>query len=73
MILIIKTTYEWLGKVIYRELCKKVKFNHSIKLYLHKPESVLENDVFKILKDFEIQTYDLISAKRPDLMSVDKR
>ena len=29
---------------------------------MHKPESVLENDAHKILKDFEIQTDHLISA-----------
>ena len=42
-------------KVIYSELCKKFKFNHSNKLYMHEPESVLELEIHKILLAFEIQ------------------
>ena len=33
-----------------------------------KPESVLENEMQKILWDFEIQTDHLIPARRPDLV-----
>ena len=40
---------------------------------MHNPESVLENDTHKILWDFEIQTDNLISAKRPDLVVVNKK
>ena len=46
---------DWVGKVIYRELCKRLKFGHTTKWYIHKPDSVLENDKYKILWDFEIQ------------------
>ena len=35
---------------------------------MHKPESVLENEVHKISKDLEIQTDHLILARRPNLM-----
>ena len=28
------------GKVIYIELCKKLKFDHNIKRYMRKPESI---------------------------------
>ena len=34
---------------------------------MHNPESILENQMHKILWDFEIQTDHLISARRPDL------
>ena len=37
-----KTRYNWVGKVIYWKLCKKLKVDHSTKYYMHKPESVLE-------------------------------
>ena len=40
---------------------------------MHNPESVLENETHKILYDFEIQTDYLISARRPNLMIVNKK
>ena len=43
-----------MGKTIYWELNKKLKFNHNDKKNMHKPESVLENEPHKIRQDFEI-------------------
>ena len=43
------------------------------KWYLHNPASVLENETHKLLWDFEIQTDHLISAKRPDLVIINKK
>ena len=37
---------------------------------MHNPESVLENEMHKILSDFETQTDHLISTRRPDLVIV---
>ena len=53
-------------------MCKKLNFNHT-KWYTHKPESVLENETHKILWDFEIQTDHLITARRPDLVLINKK
>ena len=36
-------------EVIYQELCKRLKFNHTVKWYMNKPESVLKNEMYKIL------------------------
>ena len=33
-----KTKHDWVGKVIHWELCKGLKFDHTSKLYIHKPE-----------------------------------
>ena len=52
--------------VIHWELCKKLKFDHTNKWYMHKPVSVLENETHKPRWDFEIQTDHLISTRRPD-------
>ena len=41
-----KTRHNWVGKVIHRELCKKFKFDHMNKWYMHNPESVLENEKY---------------------------
>ena len=67
-----KTRHDWVGKVIHWELCKKLHFHHATKWYMHKPESVLENKTHKILWDFEIQTDHLITARRPDLVLINK-
>ena len=43
-------------KGIKWELCKKLKFDHTNKWYVRKPESVLENETHKLFWDCEIQT-----------------
>ena len=48
-----KTTYDWVGKVIHQQLCKKLKLDHTIKLYMHNLKFVLENVMHKHLWDFE--------------------
>ena len=40
---------------------------------MHNPESVLENEMHKILWDFEIQKDHLILARQPDLVIVHKK
>ena len=62
------TSHKWEGKMIHRELCKKLKCGHTIKWYINKLESIQENETHKILLDFEIQTYDWISSRSPDLV-----
>ena len=42
--------------MIHEELCKKLKFDHTTKGYIHKLESILENQTQKILWGFQIQT-----------------
>ena len=39
---------------------------------MHRVESVLVNEMQKILLDFEIKTDPLNPARRPDLMFIDK-
>ena len=68
-----KSRHDWVGKEIHWELCKKFKFNHTNKWYMHKPKSVLKNETHKLLWDFEIQTDHLISARRTDILIVNKK
>ena len=65
--------HDWVGKVIHWELCKKFEFDHANKGYMHNPESVQANEMHKIPWDFDIQTDHLISARRPDLVIINKR
>ena len=54
-------------------MCKKFKFDHTNKWYMHNPATVLENDLHKLLWDFNIQTDHLIRARRPDLIIINKK
>ena len=58
--------------MIHWELCKVLKFDHTSKLYIHNPTSVLKNDTHKLLRDFDIQTDHLISTRRPDIIIINK-
>ena len=44
-----KTRHDWVDKGIHKEMCKKFKFDHTDKWYMHNPTSVLENDTHKLL------------------------
>ena len=65
--------HDWVGKVIHWEMCKKFKFDHANKWYMHNPAPVLENNTHKLLWDFDIETDHLISARRPDLIIINKK
>ena len=62
-----------MAKVINWKLCKKLKFDHIKKWFMHNPESVLENETHKLFWDFEIKTDHLILARRPDLVIINKK
>ena len=55
------------------EMCKKLKFDHANKWYMHNPAPVLEKDTRKLLWDFDIQMDHLISARRPDFIIKKKK
>ena len=55
------------------EMCKKFKFDHTNKRYMHNPAPVLENNTHKLLYDFDIHTDHLISPRRPDLIIINKK
>ena len=53
-------------------LSKKYGLDVDNKWYYHRPEKVAENDVVKILWDFNIQTDRIIEHHRPDITGIDK-
>ena len=59
-----KNWHDWVGKVIYRELCKRLNFEHTTKWYTHLPWYVFENGANKIVWDFGIQMDHRIPAKK---------
>ena len=54
-------------------MSKKFKFYHTNKLYMHNPAPVLETNTYKLLWDFGMQTDHRISARRPDLIIINKQ
>ena len=68
-----KARHDWVGKVILWEMCKKFKFDHTNKWYMHNPAPVLENATHKLLWDFNIQMDHLIPARRTDLIILNKK
>ena len=67
-----KARHDWVGKVIHWEMCNKLKFDHTNKWYMHNPAPVLENNTHKLLWDFDMHMDHLISARRPDLIIINK-
>ena len=63
-------------KLLFLNESVNIKIDPNIKTnnwYMHNPESVLENEMHKLLRDFEIQTNHQISARRPDLTIINKK
>ena len=54
-------------------ICKKNGLKHSEKWYEHAPEGAVENEEIKALWDINIQCDNLIEARRPDLIVIDKK
>ena len=67
-----KTRYDWEGKVIHRELYKKLKFDRTNKYKMIKLKYIQMTEGYKILRDFEINTDYLIPAWRQDLVITEK-
>ena len=40
---------------------------------MHNPAAILENDTYKLPWDFDIKTDHLISARKPDLIIINKK
>ena len=68
-----KRRHNKLNKIVHWELARTFNFEAKDKWYQYEPDSVLENEDYKILWDFTIQTDHVIESRRPDLVVVDKK
>ena len=68
-----KKRYDNLGKIVHWKLTRKCNFETGDKWYEHEPESVLENEDYKILWDFSIRIDHITEAQKPHLVVVDKK
>ena len=62
-----------LGKRIHWEVCRENGIEVKTKWYEHQPEVVQENERYKILWDLNVQTDQVIEARRPDILSKIKK
>ena len=67
-----KRRYDNVGRYAHWQFCEKLGFNRARPWYEHEPESVVENENFKIIWDFSIQCDHMIEARRSDLPVADK-
>ena len=67
-----KTRHDWVGRKMHWSVCRKIGFDVNENWYKHEPEEVVENDSWKILWDVTIQTDQVIEARRPDLVIINK-
>ena len=67
-----KRRHDWVGKRIHWEVCRENGIEVKTKWYEHQPEVVQENERYKILWDLNVQTDQVIEARRPDMIVKDK-
>ena len=68
-----KRQHDNVAKKVHWDICKKNGLEHSEKWYEHAPEGAVENEEIKVLWDINIQCENLIEARRPDLIVIDKK
>ena len=67
-----KATHDKVAQALHWGLCRKNDLQHEKSWYEHNPQNVVENDKCKILWDFTIQRDHYITARRPDIVVVNK-
>ena len=68
-----KRRHDNVAKKVHWNICKKNRLEHSERWYEHAPAGAVENEEIKVLWDINIQCDDLIEARRPDLIVIDKK
>ena len=60
------------AKILHHGISQHHNIPTTDRTWLHQPEAVTETDEVKILWDFEIRTDRIITARRPDIVVIDK-
>ena len=68
-----KRRHDNVAKKVHWDICKKNGLEHREKWYEHAPEGAVEIEEIKVLWDINIQCDNLIQARRPDLIVIDKK
>ena len=67
-----KRRHDWIGRHVHWEICGANGIHVKPKWYERQLEAVVENDLCKILWYFIVQTDHFITARRPDMIIIDK-
>ena len=67
-----KRRHDNIAKLVHWKLCEKYSLKKEEKWYEHVPEGSEENEKVKLIWDMNIQCDNVIEARRPDLIIVDK-
>ena len=67
-----KRRHDTVAKLVHWKLCEKHNLERKEKWYEHCPKGAVEDDV-KLIWDINIQCNDIIEARRPGLILVDKK
>jgi len=67
-----KRRHDSVARIIHWALSKRFKLDACGSYWNHEPQSVSENSEVKLLWDFNIYTDHVLSARRPDIVLVDK-
>ena len=68
-----KRRHDTVAKKVHWYFCKKNGLEHTEKWYEHVPEGVLENEEVKVLWDINFQCDNVIEARRPEIIVIDKK
>ena len=68
-----KRRHDNIAKLIHWKLCEKYGFERKDKWYEHCPDGAIDNDKVKLIWDINIQCDNIIEARRPDLILVEKK
>ena len=67
-----KRQHDSVARIVHWALSKRFKVDVCCNYWNHKPQSVSENSRVKLLWDFNIYTDHVLSARRPDIVMIDK-
>ena len=68
-----KRRHDTVAKLVHWTLCEKYNLERTERWYEHCPNGIVENDDVKLIWDINIQCDNIIEARRPDLILVDKK
>ena len=67
-----KKRHDNVARAVHWDLSAKYGFERSERCYDYVPDSVLENENYRMLWDFSVRIDHEIEARRPDLLIIDK-
>ena len=68
-----KRRHDNVAKKVHWNFCKKNELENTEKWYEHVPERVVENEEVKVFWDMNVQCDNVIEARRPDIIVIDKK